>query len=259
MDLSVITVTWNSKDLIGEQIRSVFSGCKNISFEEIVVDNASTDGTAAYVREQYPTVQVIANTENKGFGHANNQGVAVSSGEFLLFLNPDMRVEPGSLDTIIAWMRQRPQVGIASCKLMHQDGTLNRNALPRRFPQLRDQLIIFLKLPHLFPSILDRYLMKDFDAKKEQEVDSVRGSFMIVRRTLVEKLGWAFDPRYYIWFEDVDLCREAKRHGFKVMYAPVITCVDYVGRSFQKRSLWWKQWQFFRSATRYFLKWGFKK
>jgi GT2 family glycosyltransferase len=84
MDISVITVTWNSKERIGEQIRSVFSGCTDISCEEIVVDNASTDGTVDAVREEFPDVQVIANTENKGFGYANNQGLALATGEYVL-------------------------------------------------------------------------------------------------------------------------------------------------------------------------------
>jgi len=255
MDLSVITVTWNSKDRIGEQIRSVKAGCASISCEEIVIDNASTDGTVDFVKGTFPEVYVIENTENKGFGAANMQGVDIATGRYLLFLNPDMRVEPGSLDRIVAWMNDHPETGIASVKLTDVNGTLNWDAAPRRFPKLWEQLALIIKLPHIFPAMLSRYEMRDFDADKEQEVDSVRGSFMLMRRDIVEKLGWAWDPRYFFWYEDVDICREVKKLGYKVMYTPVITCVDYVGQSFKKRTTLWRQKQFTKSMLVYWQKW----
>lgn len=261
MDLSVITVTWNSAEHIAEQIRSVAKGCKNISYEQIIIDNGSTDETVSVVETRFiASVRLIKNDHNAGFAAANNLGYKESRGEFLLFLNPDMVVQPGSLDILVDWMRKHPGVGIAGCKLVNEQGQVNsaagyKSALPRRFPTLWNQLLVILKIHHLFPSVLDAYLYKGFDKNKEQEVDSVRGSFMCVRRALLEKLGWAFDPRYYIWFEDVDLCREAKRHGFKVVYTPVISCVDRVGKSFVKRSLLWKQFQLIRSMIKYFWKW----
>jgi GT2 family glycosyltransferase len=255
MDISVITVTWNSKERIGEQIRSVFSGCTDILCEEIVVDNASTDGTVDAVREEFSDVQVIANTENKGFGYANNQGLALATGEYVLFLNPDMRVEPGSLDTILAWMKQNADVGIVSVKLVDTNGTFLWDASPRRLPKLWEQLALILKLPHVFPRMLDSYHMTDMDPDVEQDVDSIRGSFMLMRRDFLNKTGWAFDPRYFIWYEDVDICREAKKHGYRVMYTPIITCVDYVGQSFKKRTTLWKQKQFTKSMLTYFQKW----
>ena len=256
MDLSVITVTWNSKDRIGEQIRSVKAGCASISCEEIAIDNGSTDGTVDYIKGTFPEVQAIENIENKGFGAANMQGVDIAAGRYLLFLNPDMRVEPSSLDRIVAWMNDHPDTGIASVKLTDADGALNWDAAPRRFPKLWEQLVLIIKLPHIFPAMLSRYEMRDFDADKEQEVDSVRGSFMLMRRDIVEKLGWAWDPRYFFWYEDVDICREAKRLGYKVMYTPVITCVDYVGQSFKKRTTLWRQKQFTKSMLIYWQKWG---
>lgn len=256
MDLSIITVTWNSKDLIGTQIKSVFSSCNNISYEYFLVDNASTDGTADAVQSNFPAVTVIANLKNEGFGHANNQGAQLAEGDFLLFLNPDMRVAPGSLDVMVAYMRMHADVGIASCKLVDEKGRISEDAKPRRFPTVWNQAAIVLKVPHLFPCALDSYRMKDFNPDKEQDVDSVRGSFMLVRRALYEKLGWAFDPRYFIWFEDVDLCREAKRHGYCVTYTPIATCVDYVGQSFKKRDSVWKQTEFTKSMVQYFQKWA---
>ncbi|MDO8499620.1 MAG: glycosyltransferase family 2 protein [bacterium] len=255
MDLSVITVTWNSAELIITQIMSVRTGCAKISFEQLIADNASTDGTAQLVAETFPDVKLIKNNTNNGFAYANNQCAKMAQGEFLLFLNPDMQMAEGSLDKIVAWMRLHPEVGLASCKLVDENGNLNADALPRRLPGLLDQLAIVLKIPHLFPQILDRYLYKNFDADKEQVVDSVRGSFMIMRREVYQKLGFAFDPRYFIWFEDVDICREVKRLGYKVVHTPVISCVDYIGQSFKKRTTLWKQTQFTASMLTYFKKW----
>ncbi|MFZ2189902.1 MAG: glycosyltransferase family 2 protein [Candidatus Magasanikiibacteriota bacterium] len=254
MDISVITVTWNSQDFIEKQIKSVVLGCKDITYEQIVVDNASTDKTTELV-EKYPSVKLIKNLENLGFAGGNNKGSEISQGEFLLFLNADNEIEPGSLDKIVEWMKNHPDVGIASCKLVDQSGQFNEEAKPRRFPKVWEQVLLLLKVPHFVPMILDEYLMKDFDPEKEQTVDSVRGSFMLMRREVYQKLGWAFDPRYFIWFEDVDTCREVWKLGYKVMYTPIITCVDYVGQSFKKRKSYWKQKNFSKSMLIYFKKW----
>lgn len=255
MDLSIITVTHNDKEHILPQIQSVIDGAANIIFEQWVVDNASTDGTQEAIRKTYPQVKVIANSANTGFGYANNQAAAQSKGDFLLFLNPDMLVEKESLAKIIAWMRSRPDVAIAGCKLVDKNNRFNQQTKPRRFPRLFDQLAILFKLPHLFPKIISKYLYADLNPDIEQEVDSVRGSFMLMRRSFVEKLGWAFDPRYFIWFEDVDICRECKENGFRVMYTPIISCVDITSQTFKKMPAIWKQKNFTKSMLQYFQKW----
>ncbi|MBT4120733.1 MAG: glycosyltransferase family 2 protein [Candidatus Magasanikbacteria bacterium] len=255
MDLSIITVTWNNEKEIARQIASVFAGCKDVTCEEIIVDSGSSDQTIEIVKNQFPHVKLIENKENIGFGAGNNQGLKIAQGEFLLFLNGDMMVEEGSLDGILDWMKKNKDVGIVCPKLLDQYGKFNWDASPRRFPKLWEQLALILKIPHIFPNTLNSYHMKDLDIEKEQEVDSVRGSFMLMRREFVDKLGWAFDPRYFIWYEDVDICREAKRLNYKVMYTPVISAIDYVGQSFKKRKTLWKQKQFTRSMLTYFKKW----
>ncbi len=254
MDLSVITVNKNDKTIL-KQLASVKPGAAGLTFEQIVVDNGSADGSLAEIRAQFPEVKVVELGKNTGFGFANNRGVEVSRGEFLLILNPDMLVEAGSLKKILDWMRAKPEVGIASCKLLDEQGKFNEGTKPRRLPRLFDQLAILLKLPHLFPKVIGHYLYKDFDPGKEQEVDSVRGSFMLMRREIFIKLGWIFDPRYFIWFEDVDTCQEVKKMGLKVVYTPLITCVDYVGQTFKKDSGLQKQKWFTESMVKYFKKW----
>lgn len=255
MDLSIITVTWNSEKQIAEQIASVISASEGLEYEQIIIDNGSGDKTVEIIEKDFPQIKLIKNKDNKGFAGANNQGVKNATGKYILFLNPDMRVEEGSLDKIVKWMDNNPDVGIASPKLVDKNGKFNTEAGPRRFPKVWEQVLVLLKLPHFIPMILDQYLMKDFNPEVEQEVDSVRGSFMLVRRELIDKLGWGFDPRYFIWWEDVDLCREAKKLGFKVVYTPIISCVDYVGQSFKKQKKYWKQKNFTKSMLIYFKKW----
>jgi len=114
---------------------------------------------------------------------------------------------------------------------------------------------LLLKVPHLFPKVLDKYLMKDFNPEIEQEVETVRGAFMLLRKKTLDKLGWGFDPRYFIWFEDIDLCREIKKMNLKVIYTPIVTCVDLIGQSFVQRTNLWKQKNFTASMLKYFQKW----
>ena len=255
MDLSVITVTLNDKENVATQLRSVTAGAAGLEFEQLVSDNGSTDGTIDIITKDFFQVALIQNGYNAGFGAANNRAAQLAKGDFLLFLNPDMIVEAGSLKKMVDWMRSRPEVGIASCKLLNPSGQFDERAKPRRLPAVFDQAMILLKIPHFFPGILNRYLYAGFDPDKEQEVDSVRGSFLMMRRELYEKLGWAFDPRYYIWFEDVDVCREARKNGFKVFYTPVISCIDLIGQTFKKIPALWKQKNFTRSMLQYFRKW----
>ena len=256
IDISVITVTWNAQDTITDQLRSVISACKDISFEQIVVDNASTDETVNRVKAVSAHIELIVQTHNLGFAAANNQGARDARGRYLLFLNPDMKINKGALDDLVAWMDQHSQVGIVGCKLTRPDGTYYPEAGPRRFIRFIDVCVLLCKIHHIIPAALNRYRMKDFDSEQEQEVDSVRGAFLCMRRSLYDDLGWAFDPRYFLWFEDVDVCREAKARGYKVMYMPHIACVDYFGRSFAKRNTLWKQKQFFTSLVQYWHKWG---
>ncbi len=254
MDLSIVTVNTNDKNIL-RQIKSVIESTKNIEFEQIVSDNGSTDNSLEEIRSKFPEVKIVENKKNIGFGKANNSGVNISTGKYVLLLNPDMEVQSGSLEKIVKWMDDHKDVGLVSCKLVDSEGKFSKNAAPRRFPKLVDQLAILLKLPHVLPKIVNKYLLTDFDETQEQEVDSVRGSFMLLRKEIIAKLGWAFDPRYFIWFEDVDTCREVKKLGYKVMYTPIISCVDLIGQTFKKQPTYQKQVWFTGSMLKYFKKW----
>lgn len=256
MKLTVITVTTlNAADIIGEQIESVRKHAGNLELEQIIVDNGSADNIAKVVAT-YPEVKFIENGKNLGFGASNNIGYKIATGDYILFLNPDNQIVQGSLESLCQKMEQNKDIGLLSVKLIHPDGSFNANAKPRRFPKFFDQFLLLLKIPHLFPKILNHYLMEDFNPEVQQEVETVRGSFMLLKKTTLDKLGFAFDPRYFIWFEDVDLCREVQKMGLKVVYSPEMKCADLVGQTFKKQDIVWKQKVFTGSMVKYFAKWG---
>ncbi len=256
MDLSIITVTYQSRGFIPYLIGSVMASGVLIDYEHWIVDNASADGTAELVREQYGhVVQLIANRRNEGFAAANHAAVQRAKGRYLLFLNPDMELMPFSMDRAVAWMDAHPDVGIAGCRLLDVNGSPNPALQPRRFPGKGYFLGTFLGLFKLFPALESSFFYSDFKSDCEQEVDHVRGAFMLVRREVVEKLGRAFDLGYYLLVEDMDFCREVKALGYRVMYTPSLACTDYFHQSFQQRSEFWKFFKLKKSLLRYLWKW----
>jgi GT2 family glycosyltransferase len=254
MDLSIIIVSWNVKDRLRNCLRSIFANLSNFSAEVYVVDNASEDGSKEMVRAEFPQVKIIANDSNAGFSKANNQAIKASSGRYVLLLNPDMLVLTETLPEMIKFMDEHKEAGIAGCHLINEKGETVPHV--RRFPGVLDQLAVILKLPHLFPWLVNKYLMRDFDYDHPgtNYVNSIRGSFFMIRREVIERLG-GLDERYFIWFEEVDYCRQAINAGWKVAYNPLAKCVDFVGQSFKQKRGLWQQKQFTKSMLQYFRKW----
>jgi hypothetical protein len=252
MDLSIITVSWNVKEILRENLKSIFQSSQNISYEVFVVDNNSEDGSVEMVRDEFPQVKLIANSENYGFAKANNQAIKKSQGRYVLLYNPDMKCFPDSFEKMIKWMDEHKDVGVGGCRLVKEDGSDFQHV--RRYPRLFDQLAVILKLPHIFPNILNKYLRADFDYNKESEVDSIRGSFFMIRREVVDKIG-GLDERYFIWFEEVDYCRQVKNAGYKIMYTPQAKCIDLKGKSFDQVPRGKAQEYFKDSMLKYFKKW----
>jgi len=252
MDLSIITVPWNVRDLVRENFKAIYKNTQNIDFEVFSVDNNSKDGTTEMIRKEFPQVKIIFNKHNIGFAKANNQAIKESKGRYILLLNPDMRVLPGTLEKMVKWMDKHPEVGVAGLHLIKENGETVLHV--RKFPKFLDQLAIVLKIPHVFPSILNKYLAKNFDYTKSIEVDSIRGSFFMIRREVIEKIG-GLDERYFVWFEEVDYCKQVKNLGYKIMYTPNVECVDFVGKSFSQVPRGKTQKYFKDSMLKYFKKW----
>ncbi|MDD5031424.1 MAG: glycosyltransferase family 2 protein [Patescibacteria group bacterium] len=252
MDLSIIIVSWNIKEKLRQNLLALEKSQGDLEYEIFVVDNNSADGSAEMVAKEFPEVKLLANSDNLGFAKANNQAIKQASGDFILLLNPDMRVFPDTLKNMLEWMRENREAAVAGCQLVNEKGETIKQA--RRFPRFWDQLMVALKLPHIFPSVLNKYLQVDFDYKKSAPVDSIRGSFFMIRRETIEKAGM-LDERYFIWFEEVDYCQRVKKAGGEVWYTPAAKCLDYVGQSFNQLPRGRTQKYFRDSMLTYFKKW----
>ncbi|MGC8667236.1 MAG: glycosyltransferase family 2 protein [Chthonomonadales bacterium] len=217
MDLSVIIVNWNVKDFLDRCLASLYQNVCGLAFEIIVVDNASRDGSVELVRSKYPQVRLIANEGNEGFCRANNQGLAVASGEFVVLLNPDTEVYPGAMEALVAFLRDHPDVGVVGPMLLSPGGLHMPNGT--RFPTLRRELIGVLGLQKVNQRAydLEGYGREDFTTVAE--VDVVCGACLMTRRSVFEQIG-GLDESLFMYFEEVDFCRRAKMAGWKVYYVP---------------------------------------
>lgn len=251
MKLSIIIVSWNVRERLKSNLTALLKSQVDFEYEIWVVDNASADDTVRMIGNDFPQVKLIANHENRGFAKANNQAIRLASGQHILLLNPDMRVQADTLAKMIGWFDLHPQAAVAGCKLIDEQGELVPHV--RQFPQISDQLAIVLKLPHLFPHVLDRYLARNFNYTLNGKVDSIRGSFFLMRR-LDGRLP-LLDERYFIWFEEVDYCHMVRAQGLEVWYTPIATCTDYVGGSFSQVKRGITQRYFQDSMLEYFAKW----
>ncbi|MFH1677875.1 MAG: glycosyltransferase family 2 protein [Patescibacteria group bacterium] len=252
MDLSIIIVSWNVREKLKENLLALYDSVGDINFEVFVVDNNSTDNTVEMIKNDFFKVKLIANNQNLGFAKANNQAIKRASGKYVLLINPDMKVFPNTLANMVGWMNNHPQAAVASCQLIDIQNSIIKHI--RRFPGLIDQLAIVLKLPHFIPSILKKYLREDFDYSHEAVVDSIRGSFFMIRAKVLDKVG-LLDEQYFIWFEEVDYCQRIKAAGLEVWYTPIAQSVDYIGQSFQLIKTLKKQKYFCDSQLKYFKKW----
>lgn len=260
MDLSVIIVSWNVKDKLRRNLTALQGSVGDFSREIFVVDNNSADGSADMLRQEFPEVNLIANQENLGFSKANNQALKQASGDYILLLNPDMLVENDTLQKILSWAQHHQSATVSTCRLVDEQGQTIRQV--RRFPGFWDQLAVTLKLPHFWPSIINHYLCADFDYDQAAQVDSIRGAFFLINRSNYQRISQGQEPflneDYFIWFEEVDFCRQVKAWGGEVWYAPVATCRDYVGASFAQVPFGQAQKYFSASMLKYFEKWGKK-
>ena len=219
MDLSIVIVTHNSLSLVEECLRSIEQYPPSFSFETIIIDNASTDGTPEMIAGKFENVRLVANDENTGYSRGVNQGIKLGSGRMILILNPDIVLREGSIDNLIAFMDKTPHAGIAASKLLYLDGRIQYSC--RRFYTL--QALIFRRtflgklLPRAKP--LREHLMTDYDHEEVREVDWVTGACMLARREAIEKVG-LMDERFFLYFEDIDWCYRMKNQGWSVFYVP---------------------------------------
>jgi len=233
MDLSIVIVTHNSRSPVEKCLDSIAEHPPAGSFEIIVVDNASVDGTPDMIAERFPSVRLIRNAENIGYSRGVNSGIGSSAGRNLLVLNPDILVGEGSIDRLVDFLERTPDAGIAASKLVYPDGRLQHSC--RRFYNFTVLLLRRTFLGKLFPNarLLREHLMMDFDHESARKVDWVIGACMLVRREAIDRIG-AMDERFFLYFEDLDWCHRMGKQGWSVYYVPESVMVHSYERSSAK-------------------------
>jgi GT2 family glycosyltransferase len=231
MMLSIIIVNYNTGKLLQDCLQSIYAGANGMPFDVWVVDNNSVDSSQNMVRSAFPKVRLIENGTNVGFSKANNLAISRCNSKYVLLLNPDTLVIGDAIDRMVDFMEEHPKVGIAGCKVLNRDRTLQL-ACRRSIPTPKVAFFRMTGLSRLFPNnrSLAQYNLTFKDADEEQEVDAVSGAFLMARRETVEQIG-LLDERFFMYGEELDWCLRAKRAGWSVMYSPAAEIIHYKGES----------------------------
>lgn len=250
--LSVIIVNWNARELLRRCLAHLHPAIDGLDAEVFVVDNASQDGSAAMVDEEFPWALLIENQENLGFARANNQAIRLSTGEYILLLNSDTFVRPDTIAQMLSFMQAHPEAGMSGCKLFYADGSLQPSC--SNFPTLLTELSGAFYLDRLFPRsrLFGKYLMTYWDYDDVREVDAIIGAFMLIRRRAIDEVG-LMDEGFFMYSEEVDWCYRFKQAGWKVYYVPHAEAIHLWGGS--SRQLEVKMFvQMYRSRVAFFRK-----
>jgi GT2 family glycosyltransferase len=244
-DLTVIIVSYNTRDLLLQCLSAVLAGVGSLTVDVVVVDNASEDGSADAVAQRFPQVRLIRNPDNRGFAAACNQGLAEAQGRYLLLLNPDTLVASNALADMAAFLDNNPRVGAVGAQLIHEDGRLQNSIA--NFPTLATELLNKSLLRRLFPS---RYPGKERAFSGPVEVESVIGACMMVSRDALKEVG-PLDESYFFFLEETDWCFRMRQGGWKIFSLPHVRVVHLQGRS-ARRDIVSARIEYYRSRYRFF-------
>ena len=231
MDISFVIVSYNSVEPLKICLESLFESIGNdLDFEVIVVDNDSKDGSANFVKENYPEIKLIKNNGNLGYTKAMNQGLRHGKGRYLVQINPDVFVYPDTFQALMDWMNEHQDVGICTPKILNQDATLQKQCR-RSFARPVEVFAYFLKLDRIFPNhrIIGNYLKTYLIEDEIAQVEAVSGSCMMIRKDVLAQIGY-LDERYFAYQEDTDFCFRANQVGWKVFYLPFAKVMHQGGK-----------------------------
>jgi len=236
-DVSVIIVNWNTSGLLRDCLASVYAQTRDVDFEVIVADNASNDGSQGMVAREFPQAILIENSVNTGFAAANNQGMSVAKGRYVLLLNSDTIILDGAVQKMVVFADARPEVGVAGCRVENRDGSLQPTCF--MFPSLTNLVLMTTHLYKLFARnrFFGRALMSWWDRTDEREVEVVTGCFMLVRREVLDTVG-CFDEAYFFTGEEADWCRRIAKAGWKLVFTPSARIIHLDGAT--ARTLGWR-------------------
>lgn len=268
VDLSILIVSWNVAPLLQRCLRSIVQqsaptdlprirklttpAAAGATLEVIVVDNASRDESVTMLTAEFPWVQVIVNADNAGFTRANNQAFAASRGAAALFLNPDTEVSPGALTTLLVYLRAHPNVGVLGPRLRYPDGSIQSSR--RRFPTLATALFESTLLEQWWPHnpAARAYRLEDVPDDRAQDVDWLVGACLLVPRHVLDQVG-TWDEGFFMYSEELDLCRRIRDAGWRVVYLPQAEVIHYEGKS-SEQVVAARHVRFQTSKVRYFAK-----
>lgn len=255
MDVTIIIVNWNVCELFKKCLESIFAMTKEVDYEVIVVDNASYDGSMQMLNSligEYKNFQVIFNNTNLGFAVANNEGLHLARGRYIFFINPDMEFTENTVKILYDYMEQHLEISTCTTQLRRANGERQPNI--KRNPTYFSQCWLLYKLHYFWqPKFFKKYLAKDFDYTREQEVEQIMGAAVFIRAEVIKELGgWSQD--YFLWWEDVDLCKRLQLTGEKIFYTPISHIIHHEGRSFFQQMSVKRQKMFNRGMRIYFKK-----
>ncbi|NCC70423.1 glycosyltransferase family 2 protein [bacterium] len=239
-DLDIVIVSWNVSSLLIKNLKSIFYFTKNLNYKVIVVDNNSSDNTVNLLKKEFINeisrglLEILDTKKNNGFSLGNNIGFEKSDSKYVLFMNPDMEIIENTFYKMFNLMENKDKnIVLATTKLKYNNGSIQHNikGLPTPFINI----IVLLKLHYLLKnfSFLKKYFISDFDYNNESEVLQIMGAFIFARSSFIKSInGWNLD--YFLWWEDVDLCKKAFDLGKKIIYTPISEVIHYEGKSFNQ-------------------------
>ncbi len=225
-DLSVVIVNWNTRDLLAQCLSSIYIYPPVDEFEVLVVDNLSSDGSVQMVRERFPQVRLIQNTENVGFARANNQAILESTGRYVLLLNPDTEILPDALLTLLDFIEEHPEAGAIGPMILNPDFTLQSSCNP--MPTLWREFWHLMHLDPILPQSV--YREERWDTTIAHKVEVIQGNCLLIRREALSDVG-LLDEAFFMFTEEVDLCYRLLRRGWSLYWVPMARIIHYGGQS----------------------------
>jgi len=224
-DLSICIVSYNNRKLLEECLCSLYKNIGQLSYEIFVVDNNSNDGSVSMVREKFPSIKIIENRTNAGFARPNNQAIQQSNSSYILLLNQDTLIlNSKSIETMVDFLRKNKEAGVCGCRHIKPDGTAQSSH--RRFPTFKRIFLTFLHKFLFSKKYKANCKTQDFSSKCE--TDSISGACFLVKREIIDKVGY-LDESYYFYYEETDWCYRIKKAGWKIYWLPEIEIVHYGG------------------------------
>jgi GT2 family glycosyltransferase len=230
VDVSVVIVSFNTREVLRECLQTLERQTSKVTYETIVVDNESADGSADMVERDFPAVRLVRSAVNLGFAAANNRGFALAQGRYVSQLNSDAFMQPGALDLAVQHMDAKPTVGLSGGRLVGRDGSWQPSV--RKFPSPLNEALTLTGLAAKYRKsrFFGRADRTWADPREPGPADWVPGAFTLIRREVLEQIGH-LDERFFLYFDDVDLCRRVKALGYSVWYFPDVVVTHLGGES----------------------------